>query len=150
MPFCEYHKIFYKHQCSECLYQLHKNAKNVDKILEKRNADIEKAKIKASQPKPTPNKISKKQKEKLAEYNARVKVWKVENPKCKANCNEYCTKETDDNHHQRGRGKYFMDESTWLPCCRSCHNFIEQHPKEAYEKGWSKSRLEVFIEPHIL
>lgn len=105
----------------------------------------------AKLPRKKPNPQSDKMKERLKEYNARVKVWKVENPQCKAKCNEYCTKDTDDCQHLRGRGKYLMDESTWMPVCRSCHTYIGDHSKEAYEKGWALSRLEVIPkEPHII
>lgn len=90
-----------------------------------------------------PKKVSAKQKEKNAEYSARVKEWKKENPECKAKINEYCTKRTDDAHHKRGRGEYLLQSDTWLPVCRSCHSYIEAHPEEAKERGWSESRLAI-------
>jgi hypothetical protein len=33
------------------------------------------------------------------------------------------------------------DESTWLPVCRQCHMWIEEHPIESKEKGFSISRI---------
>lgn len=146
---CEIHRTVYYKVCSECLHVLARQEKQEAKEADKRNKLINKAKIKQQEPKPAINKVSDKQKVKDAEYNARVKVWKADNPKCKANCNQYCTKETDDCQHLRGRGKYLMDESTWMPVCRSCHTYIGDHSKEAYEKGWALSRLETVIqEPH--
>lgn len=108
-----------------------------------------KSKLQRAEPRKKINKVSAKMKVKNQEYSERVKVWKVENPKCKANCNQYCTKETDDCHHQIGRGIHLMDEKYWLACCRNCHIFITNHPKEAMEKGWSFSRLEE-REPHAI
>lgn len=120
-------------------------AKDAEKLATK----LLKQKVKQSEPRKKVNPVSEKQKGKNAEYNARVKEWKMENPECKAKCNQYCTKDTDDCQHLRGRGKYLMDETTWMPVCRSCHTYIGDHSKEAYEKGWALSRLETLPqEPH--
>jgi hypothetical protein len=149
MMTCERHKTVYSLVCRECLHEHHKTEEALKKAQSKRDKLKEKAKLKQQEPKPAINKVSVKQKEKNTEYGIRVKEWKKENPKCKANCNQYCTKETDDCQHLRGRGKYLMDESTWMPVCRSCHTYIGDHSKEAYEKGWALSRLEtVTQEPH--
>lgn len=94
-----------------------------------------------------PNKVSEKRKELNKEYFALVEQFKIDNPKCKANVNEYCTENTDDPHHRKGRGVYLLDTTTWLPVCRSCHSYIEAHPNEAIQKGWSESRL-AKDEPH--
>lgn len=153
MPFCPLHKTYFEdpHRCRECAHDTYKAIKDGERIELKRKHTIQKAKEKASIPKPAVKKVSTKHKADIQAYGERVKVWKLENPKCKANCNEYCTKETDDCQHLRGRGKYLMDESTWLPVCRSCHTYIGDHSKEAYEKGWALSRLEnVQQEPHII
>ena len=41
-----------------------------------------------------------------------------------------------DVHHRAGRlGGNFLDESTWLPVCRPCHDWIHSHPKEARQLG---------------
>lgn len=53
-----------------------------------------------------------------------------------------CTLKTTDVHHMKGRGKYLLDTSTWLPVCRKCHMWIETHPEEAKELGFSISRNE--------
>lgn len=44
-------------------------------------------------------------------------------------------------HHSKGRGKYYLDISTWIPLCMNCHNFIELNPKIAKEIGFSDHRL---------
>jgi len=94
-----------------------------------------------------PNKVSEKRKETNKEYFKLVEQFKKDNPECKAKVNEYCTDKTDDPHHRKGRGKFLLDTTTWLPCCRSCHSYIESHPNIAKEKGWSESRLAI-TEPH--
>lgn len=74
-------------------------------------------------------------------YNARVKVWKVENPLCMARLTG-CNGKTTDCHHQSGRiGSKLLDESDWLPVCHVCHAQIETQPLMAKEKKLSKSRL---------
>lgn len=45
-----------------------------------------------------------------------------------------------DIHHKKGRGKYLNDTSTWMAVSREGHNWIHNHPKEAYEKGWMVAR----------
>lgn len=53
-----------------------------------------------------------------------------------------CYGYASDVHHMAGRiGANLMDENTWLPVCRSCHKWIEEHPAEAKERGLSRSRL---------
>lgn len=49
--------------------------------------------------------------------------------------------EATDVHHKKGRGKYYLDRSTWLAVCRKCHRRITDNSKEAIELGLSVSRL---------
>lgn len=44
-------------------------------------------------------------------------------------------------HHTKGRGLYYLDKSTWIPLCLSCHEWVETHPKEAREINLSQSKL---------
>lgn len=118
------------------------------KALAKREKQLLKVKLQQSQPKTAIKKVSEKRKELNKEYFKLVDQFKKDNPLCKAKVNEYCTGKTDDPHHRRGRGEYLLQVATWLPCCRSCHSYIENHPEEAKEKGWSESRLAKFAEPH--
>ena len=47
-------------------------------------------------------------------------------------------------HHMKGRiGDLLLNQEFWLPVCRLCHDWIENHPKEAKEKGLSLSRLSI-------
>jgi len=151
MPYCEDHKIFYKYDCSSCLNEINKAGKQMDKEMAKRKALIAKQKEKQSEPRKMPNKISDKQKVKDAEYNARVKVWKVENPKCKALVSPDCTGETRDCHHMKKRGDLLMVEKYWLPVCGFCHDWIGRNSDEARQRGLTINHLEPeFVEPHIL
>lgn len=92
-------------------------------------------------PRPQVNKVSEKRKELNKEYFKLADEFKRENPKCVVRANQYCTGKTESVHHKRGRGRYLLDVSTFLPCCLSCHGFIEANPQEAKERGWSESRL---------
>lgn len=38
-------------------------------------------------------------------------------------------------HHRKGRGKYLLDESTWLAVCFNCHRTIHDKPALAYATG---------------
>ena len=64
-------------------------------------------------------------------------------PVCQANLNG-CTTKSTDVHHKSGRTGYlYLDESKWLAVCRACHMWIETHPKEARQIGFSISRLKI-------
>lgn len=47
-----------------------------------------------------------------------------------------CKNRSRDVHHTRGRGRYLLDESTWMAVCRAHHDWIHGHPREAREKEW--------------
>lgn len=40
-----------------------------------------------------------------------------------------------DVHHRFKRGKFYLDESTWMAVCRPCHDWIHAHPSEARTLG---------------
>lgn len=44
-------------------------------------------------------------------------------------------------HHTKGRGKYYLEVSTWIPLCLACHKWVEEHPKQAKEMFLSESRI---------
>lgn len=125
-----------------------KESENTKREAEKRAKMIEKAKKKNQEPRKLPNKVSPKREELNKEYFKLVEQFKKDNPNCNARINNYCTGKTDDPHHSRGRGVYLLDVSTWIPVCRSCHNYIEQHPSDAMKRGLSFSRLAKDISPY--
>ena len=64
-------------------------------------------------------------------YTKLRKVFMDKNPLCKANL-PGCTLNATDVHHKAGRtGDNHLKESTWLPVCRTCHNYI--HDKLSME-----------------
>lgn len=137
------HKTVYYKVCSECLHELAMAEKAEKKATAKREKQLLKAKLQQSQPKPSVKKVSDKRKEENAEYSKIATQFKKENPICAVRVNEYCTGKTESVHHKRGRGKYLLDVSTFIGCCISCHTYIENHPEEAKQKGWSESRLAI-------
>ena len=85
------------------------------------------------------NRFSKKMVKTNSEYSKLRKIHLNKHPMCQAKVFN-CSLRSTDIHHTKGRGKYHLDTSTWLSVCRSCHNWIETHPEEAKELGYSHSR----------
>lgn len=85
-------------------------------------------------------KVSTRQQKLNTAYNVQAKLYKKNNPVCKARI-KCIGSPTTDVHHRRGRGQYLLDESTWLPTCRECHQWIETSPEQAKALGLSGSRL---------
>ncbi len=73
-------------------------------------------------------------------YSKLRRKFMEEKPMCEAalHC---CNGGSTDVHHKKGRGKYLLMISTWLSVCRQCHNYIEEHPEEAIELGYSEKRI---------
>jgi hypothetical protein len=63
-----------------------------------------------------------------------------EHPNCEARVAERCSLSATDVHHTKGRGRHFLNVLSWLAVCRSCHNWIETHPKDARELGFSDTK----------
>lgn len=96
-------------------------------------------------------KMSKAYKKKLDAYSPIAKKFKEENPFCEARL-DGCGFHTDDVHHKMGKVGYadqealsknitlMIDVRYFLPVCRGCHNYIEDHPEESYKKGFSLKR----------
>lgn len=61
----------------------------------------------------------------------------IERPTC-----QRCLKAGSQDIHEiksRARGGSILDESNLLALCRTCHNWITTHPKEALEQGFLKN-----------
>jgi hypothetical protein len=84
--------------------------------------------------------VSTRQQRLLADYAAQRKVFLKNRPVCEAALTN-CTFVATDLHHVRGRGEYLLDERYFLPLCRNCHTWINEHPAAAIEKGFCISRL---------
>jgi|LakMenE18May11ns_1017448.scaffolds.fasta_scaffold9783909_2 hypothetical protein len=61
-------------------------------------------------------------------------------PICQANL-DCCSTKATDIHHKAGRGKFYLDTTTWIAVCRECHTWIELNSEKAKELGLSISRL---------
>jgi len=76
-----------------------------------------------------------------AEYSVKRKAFLEKNPMCKMRIPSICTQYATDVHHMNGRiGDLYLDETYWLPGCRTCHSWVELHPKEAREMGLSGTK----------
>lgn len=51
-----------------------------------------------------------------------------------------CKKKAKHVHHDRGRGRYYLDQSTWVPVCEPCHRDITDNSKQAIADGHSQRR----------
>ena len=86
--------------------------------------------------KPTDYKIprvSSKKKKKDVEYFKLRERFLTENSLCTVKVNGCSDNATDVHHTYAGsnRDAFYLVQSTWLPTCRNCHNWIHGNPKEA-------------------
>lgn len=73
-------------------------------------------------------------------YTKLRKIFLERKPMCEAAL-PCCSGSSTDVHHKKGRGKYHLVVETWLSVCRQCHVYIEEHPDEAIELGFSEKRI---------
>ena len=104
------------------------------------NEFLGKAEPEKKKPKPIP-KVSEKQIERLAKYR-KVRDGFMANKTCEAKL-DGCTIKATDLHHAKGKiGDLLTDQRYFKALCRNCHSYLEVHPSESKEKGFSLSRLE--------
>jgi len=85
--------------------------------------------------------VSKKRQVAMDEYSKKRNLFLITKPNCEARL-QGCTGYSQDVHHKAGRvGDNYLNMSTWLATCRSCHHIIEMSPEMSKELGFSKSRL---------
>jgi hypothetical protein len=61
---------------------------------------------------------------------------------CEFHIQGICTHNATDVHHAEGRtGDNYLDVSKWKAGCRPCHSWVDTHPKEAIELGFSIKRI---------
>lgn len=76
--------------------------------------------------------VSKKRQAEQKEYSKRRLNFLAMLPSC-----EVCAKsKSTDIHHKKGRGKYYLDEDSWLAVCRPCHDRIHSNPIWARENNY--------------
>lgn len=59
---------------------------------------------------------------------------------CKVSVAGCSTKATDVHHTYAGanRDAFYLVQSTWLPVCRNCHDWIHAHPEDARTMNYLK------------
>lgn len=82
-------------------------------------------------------KISEKKKKQDKLYKELRKQFLKDHPICAV----YPPKKATQIHHKKGRGKYYLDVSTWLAVSMEGHRQIEDNPQWAKMLGFSESRL---------
>lgn len=83
---------------------------------------------------------SDKRKQLDKEYRKLVKEMLKENNVCEIKA-PGCTGKAQGLHHiQKRTTKNLLDRNNLLRACNSCNLWIEEHPLEAIEKGFSKSK----------
>ena len=93
-------------------------------------------------------KISDKRKKEMSVYDKRRLAFLALHKWCQAALPE-CTKLATEVHHKKGRvGDNYLDMTSWLAACHSCHHWIEHHPEKAKELGLSESRLNINTNEH--
>lgn len=108
--------------CKGCYFQ--------DKLARKKKT--------ASKPKKKISPFSEKKLKEMAEYRKLREPFMRENPICQARF-DCCTGQATDCHHVNKRGEFYLDVSTWMALCRSCHDHIHfVDPKKARELGFLK------------
>lgn len=87
------------------------------------------------------NKFSDKRKKQMPVYEKRRLAFLALHKFCQAKLSG-CTGFATEVHHKQGRvGDDYLNISTWLATCDSCHRWIEMNPEKAKELGLSESRL---------
>lgn len=91
-----------------------------------------------------PNKESARRKKERPIYQQLCKENLEQNPFCRANISEGCTKEnprpSTQNHHMLGRGKNYIVKETLLAICDGCHEVCHDNTELAKQLGASKYR----------
>lgn len=65
-------------------------------------------------------------------YQQKRKWFLIEHPLCQV----FKDRPATEIHHRKGRGKYLLDETTWLAVSAEAHRKIHDNPKWSYEKGY--------------
>lgn len=68
-------------------------------------------------------------------YFKKIKIFLATRPHCaiSVDMGENPPRPATDVHHVKGRGKYYLDETTWLAVSRHWHRYLHDNPKWARE-----------------
>ena len=81
-----------------------------------------------------PKKIKARSKKKQiedVEYSKLRMEFLLANPHCKVATGK-CTSIATEVHHTKYRGINYLNVSTWIATCRTCHNWIHSNQEEAH------------------
>ena len=80
---------------------------------------------------------SANRKKQIKIYNSLRAEFLSKYPRC-----EWCKMPATEIHHKKGRmGEMLNETKYFMSVCRTCHLWIEDHPREAKEKGFTLDRL---------
>jgi len=136
--------ILKKKLCDGCgdLKYIWKNSGGKRLCKQCSNTGVAKLSIKPTAKKKPISPRSPKRIKEEAIYSTQRKIFLGERPMCEAHLPGICTNHSTDVHHKMGRiGELLLNIIYWLSVCRACHDWIENHPKEAREKGFSLKRI---------
>lgn len=101
-------------------------------------------KVISTKPKKAIRKVSKKREYVNQIYSRKRKEFLSlpKNSTCRAklSCCLYHTGLDLTIHHSKGRGRYYLDTSTWIPLCLACHQWVENNPEEFRILGFTFNR----------
>jgi len=73
-------------------------------------------------------------------YSSLRKVFLTKHPVCMAHL-PGCTQQATDIHHVKGRaGGFYLDTTTWVSLCRTCHTKVELNPELGRDIDMVKTR----------
>ena len=84
--------------------------------------------------------VSAKRTKKDAEYSKLRQRYLTDNSLCVVKVNGCGHGATDVHHTYAGanRDAFYLVQSTWIPVCRNCHDWIHSHPEQARTMNWLK------------
>ena len=87
-------------------------------------------------------KVSQVQLERLKRYKTARVFYLLGHQTCEAQL-DGCAGDSNQIHHQKGRiGDLLWNMNFFVALCDNCHRWIEIHPKQAKELGFSLNRLD--------
>lgn len=105
----------------------------------------------AKKPKKPVKKVRARTAKANSQYSSLRKAFLETHPRCLIlGPTGICGAISTDVHHRKGRGKYMLDESTWIACCNSCHlQKIHHYPAWAKKMGYLVNPISIAPLPEI-
>ena len=77
--------------------------------------------------------VSKKRRMDVVAYSRKRAQFLALHPECQV---PECSQPSNEVHHMKGRGRFYLAVSTWMACCPYHHRMIHQHPSWARAEGF--------------